>query len=79
MVTETSFEGLSDVVTVPEEKVKTAIKQLILENKLIVEGAGALSGAAAIEMPEAKRGRTVCLVTGGNIDLELLSEIIAEK
>jgi len=67
------------VVVVSEEKVKKAIRQLMLESKLIVEGAGALSVAAALEMLESKRGKTVCLVTGGNIDLELLSEIIAEK
>ncbi len=70
---------VDDVVVVSEEKVKKTIRQLMLEKKLIVEGAGALSVAAALEMPEEKRGKTVCLVSGGNIDLELLSEIIAEK
>lgn len=69
---------VDEVAVVSEEKVKRAIRHLMVENKLMVEGAGALSVAAALEMPEAKRRRTVCLVTGGNIDLELLSEIIAK-
>jgi len=70
---------VDDVVTVPEEKVKVAIKQLMLKNKLIVEGAGALSIAAALEMPAEKRGKTICLVTGGSIGPEALSMIISGK
>jgi len=70
---------VDDVVTVPEEKVKAAIKQLMLKNKLIVEGAGALSIAAALEMPAEKRGKTICLVTGGSIGPEALSTIISGK
>lgn len=70
---------VDDVVTVPEEKVKAAIKQLMLKNKLIVEGAGALSIAAALEMPAEKRGKTICLVTGGSIGPEALSMIISGK
>lgn len=68
---------VDDVITVPEEKVKEAIKLLTLENKLVVEGAGALSIAAALEIPAERRGKTVCIVTGGNIDPEVLSEIIS--
>lgn len=70
---------VDDVVTVPEEKVKAAIKQLMLKNKLIVEGAGALSIAAALEMPAEKQGKTICLVTGGSIGPEALSTIISGK
>jgi len=70
---------VDDVVTVPEEKVKAAIKQLMLKNKLIVEGAGALSIAAALEMPAERRGKTICLATGGSIGPEALSMIISGK
>ena len=70
---------VDDVVTVPEEKVKAAIKQLMLKNKLIVEGAGALSIAAALEMPAEKRGKTICIVIGGSIGPEALSTIISGK
>jgi len=69
---------VDDVVTVSEEKVKAAIKQLMLENRLVVEGAGALSIAAALEMPVEKRGKTICIVTGGSIGPEALCAILSE-
>jgi len=69
---------VDDVVTVSEEKVKAAIKLLMLENRLVVEGAGALSIAAALEIPPEKRGKTVCIVTGGSIGPEALSAILSE-
>jgi len=68
---------VDDVVTVPEEKVKAAIKQLLLENRLVVEGAGALSIAAALEMRAEERGKAICVVTGGNIGPEALAAIIS--
>ena len=69
---------VDDVLTVSEEKVKTAIKQLMLDNRLVVEGAGALSVAAALEMPEERRGKTACIISGGSIGKEALSAILSE-
>lgn len=69
---------VDDVVIVPEEKVKVAIKQLVLENRLVIEGSGALSIAAALEMSVEKQEKTICIVTGGNIGTEALSEILSE-
>lgn len=67
---------VDDVMLVSENSVKTAIKRLALRNKLVVEGAGALSVAAAIASPADERGKTVCLVTGGSIDPDKLIEIL---
>jgi threonine dehydratase len=64
------------VVTVSEIMVREAIGLLATNRKLVAEGAGALSVAAALAIPERERGRTVCLVTGGSIDRELLCEIL---
>ncbi len=69
---------VDDAVTVSEEKVKAAIKLLMLENRLVVEGSGALSVAAALDMPAEEQGKTVCIVTGGSIGAEALSAILSE-
>ena len=69
---------IDDVVLVSEKAVKIAMKHLMLRNKLIVEGAGALSVAAAVREPFEERGKAVCLVTGGSIDIDKLVAILNE-
>jgi threonine dehydratase len=66
----------SEIVLVPEENVRRTIRLLALEHKIIVEGAGALALAAALEVPLERRGKSVCLVTGGSIDVDLLIDIL---
>jgi len=67
---------IDDVITVSDESVKHAIRQLALKNKLIAEGSGALALAAAINTPSEKRGISVCVISGGSIDAEKLTEIL---
>jgi threonine dehydratase len=67
---------VDDVVIISEKAVKRAMKHLMLRNKLIVEGAGALSVAAAVREPFEKRGKSVCLLTGGSIDTHKLLTIL---
>lgn len=69
---------VDEVVLVPERAVQAAIKRLALRDKLVVEGAGALSLAAVLAVPARRRGRSVCLLTGGSIDAELLSSILSD-
>jgi threonine dehydratase len=69
-------ETLDDVVLVSDEEIRKAIRFLALENKLVAEGAGAISLAAALSTPKEERGRTVCVLTGGSIDADKLSQII---
>ncbi len=77
----TTFEIISkyvdDIVTVSEDEIATAILTLIEKQKLIAEGAGAVSVAAAMfnKLP-IKGKKTVCLVSGGNIDVNILSRVI---
>jgi threonine dehydratase len=68
---------VDETVLVSEEAVRIAIKRLALRNKLIVEGSGALSVAAALATPHEERGKTVCIISGGSIDSDKLMEIIA--
>ena len=69
--------GEGVVVTVTEDEIAAAILALIEKQKLIAEGAGAVSVAAAMfgKLPIAGK-KAVCLVSGGNIDVNILSRVI---
>ena len=67
---------VDEVLLVSEKAVKKAMKHLKLRNKMIVEGAGALSVAAAIGESFEDHGKAVCLVTGGSIDTDKLIAIL---
>ena len=68
---------IDDIVTVTDDEVATAILELIEKQKMIAEGAGAVGVAAAIfgKLP-VKGKKTVCVVSGGNIDVTILSRVI---
>lgn len=68
---------VDEVVTVTDDEIASAILTLMERQKLVAEGAGALSVAAAMfnKLPiEGKK--TVCVVSGGNIDVNILSRVI---
>ena len=68
---------VDEVVTVTEDEIAVAVLALIEKQKLIAEGAGAVSVAAAISGKLPIKGKkTVCLVSGGNIDVNILSRVI---
>ena len=78
---ETTYEIISqyvdDIVTVSEDEIATAILTLMEKQKLISEGAGATPVAAALFGKLPIQGKkTVCLVSGGNIDVNILSRVI---
>ena len=65
------------IVTVTDDEVASAILALMEQQRLVAEGAGAVSVAAAMfgKLPvEGKK--TVCVVSGGNIDVTILSRVI---
>lgn len=62
---------------VQDDEIATAVLTLIERHKLIAEGAGALSVAAAMFNKFPLEGKnTVCLLSGGNIDVNILSRVI---
>ncbi|MBR3884091.1 MAG: threonine ammonia-lyase [Bacteroidaceae bacterium] len=68
---------VDDVVTVTDDEVAAAILSLIEQQKLIAEGAGAVSVAAAMFNKVPIEGKNVvCLVSGGNIDVNILDRVI---
>ncbi len=68
---------LDDVVTVDEEEIANAILFLLEREKTMAEGAGAAGVAALLQHKTGLDGkRVVCIVGGGNIDVNFLSRII---
>lgn len=66
------------VVTVSDDEISSAILHLIEKQKLVAEGAGATPVAAVMfnKIPDIKGKNVVCLVSGGNIDVTILSKVI---
>lgn len=68
---------VDEIVTVSDDEISTAILALIEQQKLIAEGAGAVAVAAAMFNKVPVKGKKViCLVSGGNIDVTILSRVI---
>ncbi len=68
---------LDGIVTVSEDEICAAILSLIEHHKLASEGAGAVSVAAAMFGKYPIEGKKVCcVVSGGNIDVTILSRVI---
>lgn len=69
--------AIRDVVLVDEPQIASAILRLLEVEKTLVEGAGAISLAGALQVKEQITGKTIVLVLcGGNIDVTVLSRII---
>jgi threonine dehydratase len=68
---------VDELVTVDEEAIAQAIVMLLEDAKLVVEGAGALGVAALLSgAVTAGSGKTVVVLSGGNIDINMLSTIV---
>lgn len=68
---------VDEIVTVSDDEVATAILKLIETQKLITEGAGAVSVAAVMFDKIPVEGKNVvCVLSGGNIDVTILSKVI---
>ena len=68
---------VDEVVTVSEDEIAAAILALMEKQKLVAEGAGAVTVAAAMfgKLPIAGK-KVCCLISGGNIDVNILSRVI---
>ena len=66
---------LDQIITVSEVEIMSALLSLIEKHKLIAEGAGALSLAALNKLP-FKGKKVVAIISGGNIDISTISELI---
>ncbi|MEM0321667.1 MAG: pyridoxal-phosphate dependent enzyme, partial [Thermoprotei archaeon] len=68
---------VDDIVTVSDDEISYAIVLLLERAKLVAEGAGAASLAAVLSgKVDVRNGKTVCLISGGNIDLLMLDRVL---
>jgi threonine dehydratase len=68
---------LTGVLTVPEDEIAEAMVLLVERSKLVVEGAGAVALAALLAgvVQPAASGSTVAVLSGGNVDVNLLAAV----
>ena len=64
---------VDEAVAVPLSEAEEAVRLLASRAHVVAEGAGALALAAALRRDD----RCVCIVSGGNIDLDVLSRLLA--
>ncbi|HCT65058.1 MAG TPA: threonine ammonia-lyase [Lachnospiraceae bacterium] len=68
---------VDDIVTVNDDEIATAILALMEGQKTVAEGAGATTVAAVMfHKIDVKDKKVVCIVSGGNIDVSILSRVI---
>ena len=74
---ETVKKYVDEIVTVTDDEISAAILALMEQQKLVTEGAGAVSVAAAMfGKVDIKGKKVVCVLSGGNIDVTILSRVI---
>ena len=76
-----TFEAIKqyvdEIVTVTDDEIAAAILILMEKQKLVAEGAGAVAVAASMfGKINMKNKKVVCIVSGGNIDVNILSRVI---
>jgi threonine dehydratase len=72
---ERARELVDEAVAVPLDDVREAVRLLASRARVVAEGAGALALAASLRRDD----RCICIVSGGNIDLAVLAEILGER
>ena len=70
---------VDEIVTVKDDEIATAILALMEDQKTVAEGAGATTVAAVMfgKVNVVDR-KTVCVVSGGNVDVTTLSRVITK-
>jgi threonine dehydratase len=68
---------VDEIIMVEEEEIALAIVSLLERTKLLVEGAGAVPLSAVMhERVRNLKGKTVCLLSGGNIDVKTIAQVV---
>lgn len=69
---------LDGIVTVTEDEIRAAMARIVTEARLVVEPSGAVAAAARLfRAGELPAGRTVAVVSGGNVDPAVLAATLA--
>ena len=68
---------VDEIVSVSDDEISAAILMMMERQKLIAEGAGGVAAAAAMFSKVPMEGKNVvCILSGGNIDVTILSRVI---
>ncbi len=68
---------VDDLITVTDEEIANAMYMLLTRNKIVAEPAGAVSLAAILSRKIEMKNKRVCaVISGGNVDYNLLTQII---
>ena len=71
---------VDDIITVTENEIRNAVRQIVTSARIVAEPSGAVTTAAWLfhrdELPASKK--TVVVVSGGNIEPQLLAQILSE-
>lgn len=68
---------VAEIIAVEEEPIAMAVVSLMERGKLVVEGAGAVGLAAMLfGLKTIHKGTTVCLLSGGNLDVQTISRVV---
>ncbi|MGH7594146.1 MAG: pyridoxal-phosphate dependent enzyme, partial [Gemmatimonadales bacterium] len=69
---------VDDVVLVTDAEVAAAMSLILTRMKLLAEGAGAAATAALLagRIPQASGRRVVAILSGGNVDVGRLKELV---
>jgi threonine dehydratase len=67
---------VDDIVTVSDAEILAAVGALAVHAKLVVEPSGAVATAAVLSGRSGIRGRTVAIISGGNVDPSALAAIL---
>jgi threonine dehydratase len=67
---------LDGLITVSENEIRAAVRELALRAHLVAEPSGAVA-LAAYRQGSTPPGRTVMILSGGNIEPQMLQEILA--
>lgn len=71
-------DGVSSLVTVSEDEIRAAIRHLLRRHGLLAEGAGAVGVAAVLAGKVSSAHPVVAVVSGRNIALPVLAEVLAQ-
>jgi len=69
---------VDDIVTVSEAAIKDAVRRIASGARLVAEPSGAVALAGLLSLPDAMTDRSVAILSGGNVDLEVYAAILAE-
>jgi len=71
---------VDDIVTVTEDEIRSAVRRMVTSSRIVAEPSGAVTFAAWLfhrdELPASKR--TIVVVSGGNLEPQLLAKILSE-